>query len=128
MKICVISVQNCLLSGAIVRYMSERGEMQAVRITGYRKGEPFETCRSLDADVLLMEAAHSNGFTLDERMETIRQIRQQLPKCKIALLCDENADRSLAGQVRQKKKEGLIDGFFYASVSGDYLIDALDAL
>ena len=34
----------------------------------------------------------------------------------------------LADQVRRAKKDGLIDGFFYSSVSSDYLSAMIDAL
>ena len=38
-----------------------------------------------------------------------------------ALVVDEVCEPQLADQVRRAKKDGLIDGFFYSSVSSDYL-------
>ena len=128
MRIGVISTQNGLLSGALLKYLNERGEILAQRILTLDQDEPYNTCRSLNVDILLMEVTRVPHYTLEERMKTIRQIRRDIPKCRIALLCDENADQELAEQVKDAKKNGVIDGFFYSSVSGEYLAAALDSL
>ncbi|MCI6006310.1 MAG: hypothetical protein SOY73_08545 [Blautia sp.] len=128
MRIGVISTQNGLLSGALIKYLNERGEIMAQRILTSDPDEPFSTCSSLDADILLMEVTRVPHYTLEERMKTIARIRSELPDCKIALLCDENADQELAEQIKDAKKNGVIDGFFYSSVSGEYLAAALDSM
>jgi hypothetical protein len=51
-----------------------------------------------------------------------------LPNCKIVLLCDENSAPDIAREVMIAKKDGLIDAFFYSSVTAKYLIAALSAL
>ena len=61
LRVGVISTQNGLLSGALVKYLQERGEI-------------------------------------------------------------------LAERVKDAKKNGVVDGFFYSSVSGEYLAAALDSL
>lgn len=48
--------------------------------------------------------------------------------CRVALVVDEVCEPQLADQVRRAKKDGLIDGFFYSSVSSDYLSAMIDAL
>lgn len=129
MKTIVISMVNRLLSGAVIKYLVERGELMPIRITDYNKeNEPYNTCKSHNADVLLMEAIRMNPFTLEERLEIAQEVRKTLPNCKIVLLCDENADPNMAEQVKSAKKLGLIDCFFYSSVSGEYLAAMLDAL
>lgn len=55
-------------------------------------------------------------------------LRQGLPGCRVALVVDEVCEPQLADQVRRAKKDGLIDGFFYSSVSSDYLSAMIDAL
>lgn len=57
-----------------------------------------------------------------------RRLRQGLPGCQVALVVDEVCEPQLADQVRRAKKDGLIDGFFYSSVSSDYLSAMIDAL
>lgn len=126
MRYAVISTQNTLLSGAIVKYLRERGEMCPQRVLNPEK--VLDTVQSLDADVLLMEVTRLPQFSLETRLEISRAIRQKGRKCKVALLCDDNADHELAEKVKESMKIGLIDMFFYSSVSGEYLSAMLDSL
>lgn len=120
---------NRLLSGAIIKYLREQSELMPIRITdNSRENEPYNTCLSHNANILLMEAMQISPFTLEERLTIAEQIRKTLPNCKIVLLCDENADPNMAERVKSAKKMGLIDSFFYSSVSGEYLAAMLDAL
>lgn len=129
MRTIVISMQNNLLAGAIVKYLIERGELMPERIQNpNKKDEPYLSCEALSADVLLMEISRLPNFTLNRRIETAKKVRQILPECKIALLCDENADPDIAEKAKDAKIMGLIDGFFYSSVTGEYISAALDAL
>ncbi|SRR5690554_2970120 len=122
-------MQNNLLAGAIVKYLTERGELMPKRIQNPSKeDEPYLTSAALNADVVLMEISRLPNFTLDRRIETARKIKKTLPKCKVALLCDENADPDIAEKIKDAKMMGLIDGFFYSSVTGEYISAALDAL
>jgi DNA-binding NarL/FixJ family response regulator len=129
LRTIVISMQNGLLSGAIVKYLRERGDLMPKRVLDHsKKGEPFDSCRNLNADILLMDVTQISPCTLEHRLQTARQIRKALPDCRIALLCDESADPDAAFRVKDAKKQGLIDGFFHSSVTGEYIADALDAL
>lgn len=129
MKIIVISMINRLLSGAIIRYIKERGELMPIRVVDFNKeGEPYITCKAHKAHMLLMETMEAPYFTLEERLETAKKLREVLPSCKVVILCDENADPDMAEKVKEAKKLGLIDSFFYSSVSGEYLSAMLDAL
>ena len=65
---------------------------------------------------------------LEQRLDLCRRLRQGLPGCQVALVVDEVCEPQLADQVRRAKKDGLIDGFFYSSVSSDYLSAMIDAL
>lgn len=129
MRTIVISMQNGLLSGAIVKYLQERGELMPERVMNHKNSrEPFATCQALNASILLMDTSRIPPFTLGERLETAKLIRESAPDCKIALLCDVNADPETAEKVKDAKKLGLIDGFFHSSVTGEYLAAALDTL
>ena len=50
------------------------------------------------------------------------------PDCKVVLLCDENSSPELAERVKTARYKGLIDTFFYVSVSLSYLKDVLESL
>lgn len=129
MRTIVISMQNGLLAGAIVKYLMERGELIPERVLNHsKKDEPYTTCQALNADVLLMDISRLPNFTLNQRLETANKVRKTLTNCKIALLCDEQADPDIAEKVKEAKMVGLIDGFFHSSVTGEYISAALDAL
>ena len=128
MRIIVISTQNSLLSGAISKYLRDRSEMRPECVPGDHAGETADICRAVSADILLMEVAYASPFSFDDRMAATRLVRQYLPGCRVAFLCDENASPDLAEKVKDAKKLGFIDGFFYCSVSGDYLAAALDTM
>ena len=97
MRTIVISMQNNLLAGAIVKYLIERGELMPQRIQDPNKAdEPYASCEALNADVVLMEISRLPNFTLDRRIETAGKVGKEMPKCKIALLCDEIADPDMA--------------------------------
>ena len=76
MRIVVISTQNRLLSGAIIKYMQERSELQPVRILEDNSEEPIKTCRSVHADVLLMEVTRMPPFTFEQRKSAASRIRE----------------------------------------------------
>ena len=82
----------------------------------------------MQADILLMEAGRLEAYTLDNRLRLIDRVREKIPRCKFALLCDENSDRELARQVKIARQNHLIDAFFYASVTPGYLTAAVEAL
>ena len=75
MRIAVISTQNRLLSGAIIKYMQERSELRPVRILEDNDEEPLKTCKSVQADVLLMEVNQIPPFTFSQA--EVRQPRSE---------------------------------------------------
>ena len=75
-----------------------------------------------------MEVTGYTPWKLCERMKIISSVRLQIPECKIVLIVDENAEKELAKEVRQAKKDGLIDQFIYGSISATYLADIVDSL
>jgi len=128
LRAAVLHMQNNLLSGAIAKYLRERGELMPQRVIRNSGDEPLLSCRSVSASVLLMEVTRIPPFTIGERRAVIAKVRAACPECRIALLCDENADRDTAEKVADLKKAGVIDNFFYSSVSGDYLAAALESM
>ncbi|MGN8913494.1 hypothetical protein [Anaerofustis butyriciformans] len=108
--------------------MQERSELKPIRILEDNNDEPLKTCKSVNADVLLMEVAQISPYTFFQRKKAASQIRKYLPLCRIAFICDENADPETAKRVKELNKDGGIDTFFYSSVTGEYLVDMLDTL
>ena len=61
-------------------------------------------------------------------LKTRQEVKRDAPGCKIVLVVDENSESELAEQVRQAKKDGLIDQFIYGSISAGYLVALIDTL
>ena len=77
MRIAVISTQNRLLSGAIIKYMQERSELRPVRILEDNDEEPLKTCKSVQAEsdtAFYLFAAQKCGSP-DPKMSAIVQDR-----------------------------------------------------
>lgn len=129
MKKIVVSVQNGLLAEAITAMLNDSGEFQPFRIpTGGRTSAVSENCEMLSADILLAEVSYAVGTTVETRIKEVKEVRNRLPGCKIVLLCDENSAPDIARDVMLAKKDGLIDNFFYSSVTEKYLLAALVSL
>jgi hypothetical protein len=75
-----------------------------------------------------MEVSYAPGSSIETRLAEGKQLRQLVPGCKTVLLCDENVSPDIAKEVVAAKKSGLIDAFYYSSITGKYLVAALYAL
>ena len=128
MKRILLSIQNQLLSEAISAALTRTGDFRPEQVLTDRIQDTAYICRVLQAEILLMDVASSPSASMEQRMTTGRQVRGELPECKIVLLCDENADPTVARQVKEAKQLKQIDAFFYASVTTSYLTAALDSL
>lgn len=128
MKNIVISVQNRLLSEAIIGALRRRGTFRCQQTAPNRPQELLAACGTAGPDVLLMEVNRFPSAALETRLEWADRVRQKHPGCRVVLLCDEVSDPELAEQVVRERQQGRIDGFFYASVTADYLGAALDSL
>ena len=88
----------------------------------------LDLCIAERVDVLLMDVTRLADSTIEKRLELCGKVKEYLPSCKTALLCDEQTYPDLADRVKQAKQFGKISSFFYSSVTADYLAAALDAL
>ena len=129
MKKVVISVQNGLLAEGIAQMLRDGGAFEPYRSTpGSKKESAIQICQMMAADLLLAEVSYASGATIDKRLKEVKELRKNHPACKIAFLCDENSSPEIAREVMTAKKDGLIDGFFYSSVTAKYLAAALESL
>ena len=125
----VVSIQNGLLAEAMTAMLRESGEFIPYRVSvGGKSGSIVTESEMLEAQMVLAEVSYANGTTVETRLKEVKELRKKLPACKIVLLCDENSAPSIAREVMMAKKDGLIDGFFYSSVTAKYILAALLAL
>jgi 23S rRNA G2069 N7-methylase RlmK/C1962 C5-methylase RlmI len=118
MKCVVVDMRNRLFGDAISGSLQHFDSGFRVYQTEGTAAE--DLCVDTHADVLVAEVTAYPPWRLEQRLG--------LPGCQVALVVDEVCEPQLADQVRRAKKDGLIDGFFYSSVSSDYLSAMIDAL
>ena len=128
MKKVLVSIKNDLLSTAVIRTLKDCGEFLPCPMTSEVSTNTFDKSALMDADILLMEISYLPGATMEGRMKEIKQFRKNEPECKIVAFCDDTAAPELAHKVTQLKKDRLIDGFLYTSVTASYLMSTLASL
>lgn len=119
MKTVLTGICNSLLAVSIRHILEDGGDFRVLSVT---------EAEYIAADIVLLEVAHNTGYTVDERISMIKTLRSRNPDVRILLLCDENSTPDLARKVVMTKKDGLIDGFVYSSVSASFLKDMLHAM
>ena len=123
----VINMQNALFCNAISETLCRSGN----ELDPYTVDPPdkvVDDCKWIAPYALLMEVTGYTPRKLKDRMKIRDAIKAQQPDCKIVLVVDENAEKEVAKQVKQAKKDGLIDQFIYGSISATYLADIVDSL
>ena len=127
MRRVAINMQNSLLCNAIADTLRRSEE----DLEPYMIDSPdtvVDECRWIAPFALLLEVTGYTPWLLCERMKIRDAVKEMNPECKIVLIVDENAERAVAKQVKQAKKDGLIDQFIYGSISATYLADIVDSL
>ena len=127
MKRIVLDLQCTMFADAITMAL-ERCDPNFCIVRSEAPNQTVALCKSSLAYALIMEVTGYTPWRLEERLRLRDEVRRQCSGCKILLLVDENADRALAANVLQAKKDGRIDNFIYASVSPAYLAAVLDTL
>ena len=127
MRRIAINMQNSLFCNAIADTLRRSGnELEPYTIDSPDK--VVDECKWIAPYALLMEVTGYTPWLLAERMRIRDAVRELNPECKIVLIVDENAEKAVAKQVKQAKKDGLIDQFIYGSISASYLADIVDSL
>lgn len=120
-------MQNYLFCNAISETLRRSGnELEPYPVNSPDK--VVDDCNWIDPYALLMEVTGFTPWKLCERLKIRDAVKEKHPECKIVLIVDENAEKAVAKQVKQAKKDGLIDQFIYGSISATYLADIVDCL
>ena len=127
MRRILVNMQNTLFCNAISETLRSSGN----GLAPYTVDSPdrvVDECSWIIPYALLMEVTGYAPWKLCERMKIRDAVKARQPECKVVLIVDENAERDAAKQVKQAKKDGLIDQFIYGSISASYLADIVDSL
>lgn len=123
----VINMQNVLFCNALSDTLRNSGN-EFDTYTVDLPDKVVDDCKWIAPYALLMEVTGYTPWKLCERMKIRDAVKAQNPDCKIVLIVDENAEREIAKQIKQMKKDGFIDQFIYGSISATYFVDIIDSL
>ena len=127
MRRVVINMQNKLFCHAISDTLRRSGnELEPYAVDLPEQVE--KECRWISPYAILLEVTGYTPWKLYERIKLRDEVKAKHPECKIVFVVDENAEKEVAKQVKQAKKDGLIDQFIYGSISASYLADIVDSL
>lgn len=128
MKNLVICFKNRLLAESIEMAFLKQADYRVERVGSFELQKILSACEAVKADVLLMDVSRTYGNTLEMKLDTVRQIKAEFPDLKVAVICDTTSDEAIADKVKTAKQAGQIDGFYFESVTADYLVASIDSL
>lgn len=127
MKKIILDIQSALHARNMERMLMQELEDCQV-VVSESPDATAEWCKTHRPDVLLMEVKAYSPWMFTERMAIRKKIKQALSDCRIILFVDDENDSDLAENVRQAKREGLIDAFLFGSVSETYFASVIDSV
>lgn len=127
MKRAVLAIRNRLVLEAVTDALKRIGVF-VEKCFSQETERILALLNALSATFLVMDVTRSGDGTFDMRMNTVKEVKKQKPEVKIALLCDNVSDETIAYKIKRAKEEEIIDAFFCESVPSDYLADVLDSL
>ena len=119
MKKIILDIQSVLHARNMERMLMQELEDCQV-VVSESPDTTAEWCKTHNPDVLLMEVKAYSPWMFTERMAIRKKVKQALSDCRIILFVDDENDGDLTKNVRQAKREGLIDAFLFGSVSENY--------
>ena len=127
MRKIVVDMQNFLFADSIATaFRNSDYEIDVIRTESPK--DTVELCQVYKPFVLIMEVTGYTPWNLCERLKLRDEVKKMCPHCKIALIVDSNTERQAAIDIRDAKKNGFIDQFFYGSMTAEYLMDQIYAM
>ena len=127
MQKIVVDIQNFLFADSIAAaFRNTDYDIDVVRAE--TPNDTVELCQMYKPFVLVMEVTGYTPWLLCDRLRLRDEVKSVCPDCKIALLVDSNTEKQAAKDIRDAKKNGIIDQFFYGSMTAEYLIDQIYAM
>lgn len=127
MQKIVVDIQNFLFADSIAAaFRNSDYDIDVVRAE--TPNDTVELCQMYKPFVLIMEVTGYTPWLLCDRLRLRDEVKSVCPDCKIALLVDSNTEKQAAKDIRDAKKNGIIDQFFYGSMTSEYLMDQIYAM
>ena len=123
----VVDMQNFLFADSVaMAFKNSDYEIDVVRAESPK--DTVELCQVYKPSVLVMEVTGYTPWKLCERLRLRDAVKASCPDCKIALIVDSSTEKQAAKDIRDAKKNGLIDQFLYGSMTAEYLLDQIFAM
>ena len=127
MKKIVLDIQSNIHAHTMERMlMQELDDCQVV--ISESPDSTAEWCKTHRPDVLLMEVKMFSPWMFSERMAIRDKVKRSTENCRVVLFVDDESNKNLTEEVRQAKREGLIDAFLFDSVSENYFALVIDSV
>ncbi len=126
-KTIAIYIQNRLLLSGIAHAIEAKKDLTKIEIIPDIES-CLSSCRQSKADMLLAELRDYQPLTLENWLSKAKEIKVNLPRCKIVLLVDEENFPQSAEEAKKAFKNEEIDMFFYSTSGLNYLVDAITSL
>ena len=127
MQKIVVDIQNFLFADSIAAaFRNSDYDIDVVRAE--TPNDTVELCQMYKPFVFVMEVTGYTPWLLCDRLRLRDEVKSVCPDCKIALLVDSNTEKQAAKDIRDAKKNGIIDQFFYGSMTSEYLMDQIYAM
>lgn len=127
MQKIIVDMQNFLFADAVATAF-ENSDYDIEVVSAETPDDTAELCRLYKPEVLIMEVTGYPLWRLSERLKLRETVLSECPECKIALIVDSNTEKQTAKAIRDAKKNGIIDQFFYGSMTAEYLMDQVYAM
>ena len=127
MKKIVLDIQSDIHAHTMERMlMQELDDCQVV--ISESPDSTAEWCKTHRPDVLLMEVKMFSPWMFSERMAIRDKVKRSTENCRVVLFVDDESNKNLTEEVKQAKREGLIDAFLFDSVSENYFASVIDSV
>ena len=127
MQKIVVDMQNFLFADSVAAaFKNSDYDIDVVRAESPK--DTVELCQVYKPFDLVMEVTGYTPWLLCERLKLRDEVKAVCPYCKIALIVDSNTEKQAAKDIRDAKKNGFIDQFFYGSMTAEYLMDQIYAM
>ena len=127
MKKIVLDIQSDIHAQTMERMLMQKLDDCQVVISE-SPDTTAEWCKTHRPDVLLMEVKAYSPWMFGQRMTIRDKVGRSAENCRVILFVDDDTDGELTEQVRQAKREGLIDAFLFGSVSENYFASVIDSV
>jgi DNA-binding NarL/FixJ family response regulator len=120
-KVVLIMYRKAIAQGVMAR-LQDKEDINLVYEPDYSNAK--NSLHNHNAKAALIEVTESGPYDMDYCLALCKELRMQVPGCKLLLMCPEQDEKSIR-KVVDAKCDNLIDDFVFYDVTIDYLASKL---